>query len=112
MNSSKPFDTCSVFYIKCPQFTPLRKVGKDCPAGTLVLLVGLVLLTMVSDTLINHLHSWFMTRGEKALLPPTWGIFDNQNIEIEIMCKKQPRNYELPCMVYGIYVSNDKFILK
>ena len=49
-----------------------------------------------------------MTRGEKALLPPTWGIFDNQNIEIEIMCKKHPRNYELPCMVY---VSNDKFIL-
>ena len=85
MNSSNPFDTCSFFLdIKCPQFTPLRKVVKDCPAGTLVLLVGLVLLTMVSDTLINHLHSWFMTRGEKALLPPTWGIFDNQNIEMEI----------------------------
>ena len=79
MNSSKLF-----FYIKCPQFTPLRKVGKDCPAGTLGLLVGLGLLRMVSDTLINHLHSWFMTRGEKALLPPTWGIFDNQNIEMEI----------------------------
>ena len=29
-----------------------------------------------------------------------------------IMCKKHPRNYELPCMVYGmVYVSNDKFIL-